>query len=126
MSSNQNDSGSTRDGRRLSLTAILVAVAVVAIAAVGVTAYAGSGSNTADHLSGKAKAGYGDFRDCMAGEGVTVSPDGPPAESEKTDKMRKAFEKCGSNIPSDVRESGGTRSDGSGKAAGFAEFRDCM
>ena len=39
----------------------------------------------------------------MAAEGVEA-PGGPPAESEKTDEMRRAFEKCGDLIPSDVRE----------------------
>jgi hypothetical protein len=106
-------------------------VAAVALGAVAVTAYGGSDSATssskdsgtkAGDLSGKAQAGFEKFRDCMRAEGVEPSPNGPPAESEKTDKMKKAFAKCGDIIPSDVRKGGGEH----GKQAGFEDFRDCM
>ena len=108
MSTHHDDPGSdpARRRPRLGLTTLLVVAAVVGLAAMAMSAYGGSdrSSGNGTDLSGKARAGYAEFRDCMAAEGVEISPDGPPAESEKTDEMRAAFEKCGDLIPSDVRE----------------------
>ena len=124
MSTNQNSgSGAGRRGPRFSLTALLVSVAAVALGAVAVTAYGGSDSASskgsgdgAAKLSAKEKTQFNGFRDCMAAEGVKVSPDGPPAESEKTDKMRAAFAKCGGMLPSDADKGsgGGAADDGAG------------
>jgi hypothetical protein len=101
---------------RLGLLLVLGVLAVAGLAVLAIGAYGeGSSPTKADQLTGKAKQGYEQFRDCMANEGVTVSPDGPPAESEKTDKMRAAFAKCGDLIHR-----------GQGKEQGFADFRDCM
>ena len=134
MSTHHDDSGSgdARRRPRLGLTTLLSVVAVIALAALAMSAYGGSDSSSSDgtsdssssdgpDLSGEEKAGYAEFRDCMRAEGVETSPNGPPAESEKTDEMRQAFEKCGHLV-----KGADADGDGEGKKAGYAEFRDCM
>jgi len=117
MSTQHEDSGSGAPGRqpRLGLTALISVVAVMGLAALAISAYGGQSSGDGSGLSDKAKAGYEKFRDCMAAEGVETSPNGPPAESEKTDAMRQAFAKCGHLVKR-----------GRHKRAGYANFRDCM
>ncbi len=116
-----DDNGPSRESRKpgLSFTLLIAVVALVGLGALAVNAYGGSDSSSTSgsavksdkdmsdkDVSGEDRPGFKEFRECMRRQGVEVSPDGPPAESEKTDKMREAFKKCSQHVPDHVRKGG--------------------